>query len=183
MPVNPAKRRPMMSKEYIQGYTGNGKGETTAALGLAFRAAGAVKKVFIAQFVNGKQYSEMEAIEKFITAITIKQYGLGCFIVQKPTEDDIPAARNGLAEITEILNSGDYDVVILDEITIALYYRFFSINEFSNVMKKKNPETKVAFTGRHAPPELIEMADLVAEMKEVKYYYTNGIEARKGIEY
>jgi cob(I)alamin adenosyltransferase len=173
----------MPSEGYIQVYTGNGKGKTTAALGLALRAAGAGKKVYFAQFIKGRPYSETKSVEKFSPAITIKQYGLGCFIVEKPTEDDILAARNGLAEVTEILKSGDYDVVVLDEATIALYYRLFSTGEFLDVLKNKNPETEVVVTGRYAPPELIEMADLVTEMKEVKHYYNKGIEARKGIEY
>lgn len=173
----------MASKGYIHVYTGNGKGKTTAALGLALRAVGASKKVFIAQFIKGKPYSEIEAVEKFVPEITIKQFGLGCFIVEKPTEADILAARNGLAEVAEILKSEKYELVVLDEATIALYYQLFSIDGFLNVLKNKNQKTEVVITGRYAPPELIEMADLVTEMKEVKHYYTKGIEARKGIEF
>jgi len=173
----------MTSKGYIHVYTGNGKGKTTAALGLALRAAGAGKKVFFAQFVKGKPYSEIEAVEKFVPEIVIKQFGLGCFIVEKPTKADIQAAQTGLAEVTEILKSKKYDVVVLDEATIALYYQLFSIDEFLDVLKNKKPETEVVVTGRYSPPELIEVADLVTEMKEVKHYYTKGIEARKGIEY
>ena len=173
----------MNTKGYIQVYTGNGKGKTTAALGLALRAAGAGKKVFFAQFIKGKPYSEIEAVRKFVPDITIEQYGLGCFIVEKPTEADIRAARDGLADVTKILESGQFDVVVLDEATIALYYRLFSIEEFLKVLKNKNPGTEVVVTGRYAPQELIELADLVTEMKEVKHYYTKGIEARKGIEF
>ncbi len=173
----------MSDKGYIHVYTGNGKGKTTAALGLALRAVGAGKKVFFAQFVKGKTYSEIEAVRKFVRGITIKQYGLGCFIIEKPTEADIQAARKGLTEVADILKSEKYNVVILDEANIALYYQLFSIDEFLDVLKNKNPETEVVVTGRYAPPKLIEMADLVTEMKEVKHYYTNGIEARKGIEY
>ena len=173
----------MKSKGYIQVYTGNGKGKTTAAFGLALRAVGAGKKVFFAQFIKGRTYSEIEAVKKFVPDITIKQYGLGCFIVEKPTEADIRAARNGFAEVAKILKSEKYDMVVLDEATIALYYQLFSIDEFLDVLKKKNPETEVVVTGRYAPAELIKMADLVTEMKEVKHYYTIGIEARKGIEF
>jgi cob(I)alamin adenosyltransferase len=173
----------MASKGYIQVYTGNGKGKTTAALGLALRAVGAGKKVFFSQFIKGKPSSEMEAVEKFNPDITIKQYGLGCFVIEKPTEADIQAAQTGLAEVTGILKSGDYDVVVLDEATIALYYKLFSIDEFLNVLKMKKPEAEVVITGRYAPPELIEIADLVTEMQEVKHYYNKGIEARKGIEF
>jgi cob(I)alamin adenosyltransferase len=173
----------MKSKGYIQVYTGNGKGKTTAAFGLALRAVGAGKKVFFAQFIKGRTYSEIEAVKKFVPDITIKQYGLGCFIVEKPTEADIQAARKGLSEVADNLKSEKYDMVVLDEANIALYYQLFSIDEFLDVLKNKNPETEVVVTGRYAPPELIEMADLVTEMKEVKHYYNKGIEARKGIEF
>lgn len=173
----------MNRKGFIHVYTGDGKGKTTAALGLALRAVGADKTVFLAQFIKGKIYSEIEAMQKFIPEIAVKQYGLGCFIIEKPTEADIRAARNGLAEVREILRSGQYDVVILDEATIALYYQLFSTEEFLDVLKNKNQGTEVIVTGRYAPKELIEKADLVTEMKEVKHYYTKGIQARKGIEY
>lgn len=173
----------MTSKGYIHVYTGNGKGKTTAALGLALRSVGAKKKVFFAQFIKGKTYSEIEAIRKFVPGITIKQYGLGCFIIEKPTEADIQAALRGLVAVTDILKSGKYDVVVLDEATIALHYQLFSIDKFLDILKKKNPKTEIVVTGRYAPQELIEMADLVTEMKEVKHYYTKGIEARKGIEF
>jgi cob(I)alamin adenosyltransferase len=177
------KHETMNPMGFIHVYTGNGKGKTTAALGLALRAAGADKKVFFAQFIKGKPYSEVEAVQKFIPGITIKQYGLGCFIIERPTEADIRAACKGLAEIAEILKTGQYDIVILDEATIALYYQLFSINEFLDVLRGKKPETEVIITGRYAPQELIEKADLVTEMKEVKHYYTRGIQARRGIEY
>lgn len=173
----------MTSKGYIQVYTGNGKGKTTAAFGLALRAVGAGKKVFFAQFIKGKTYFEIEAVQKFVPGITIQQYGLGCFIVEQPTESDIRAARKGLAEVAEILKSGKYDVVILDEATIALYYELFSTDELLYILKNKKWKTEIIITGRYAPPELIEMADLVTEMKEVKHYYSKGVEARKGIEY
>jgi cob(I)alamin adenosyltransferase len=170
-------------KGYIQVYTGNGKGKTTAALGLALRAAGAGKKVYFAQFVKGKTYSEIKAILKYLPDITIKQYGRGCFIVKAPTSEDIEAARNGLDTVAEIVESGKYDLVVLDEATIAIYYELFSVSELIGVLLRKPEETEVVVTGRYAPEELIEFADLVTEMKQVKHYYTKGIQARKGIEY
>lgn len=170
-------------KGYIHLYTGKGKGKTTAAFGLALRAAGAGEKVFFAQFVKGKSYSEIEAVQKYIPDITIKQYGLGCFIVKTPTEKDIDAAREGLAEVSCILASGKYDMVVLDEASIAVYYNLFSVEELIEAIKKKKEETEIIITGRYAPEKLIEMADLVTEMKEVKHYYTSGVEARKGIDY
>jgi len=168
---------------YIQIYTGNGKGKSTAAFGLALRAAGAGKKTFIAQFVKGKIYSELEAIRKFIPLITIKQYGRGCFIKQQPVQEDIDVARAGLKEVKEIIHSGEHDLVILDEANIALYYNLFTSNELITILKSKPSATEIVITGRYAPPELIEIADLVTEMKEIKHYYLNGVEAREGIEF
>lgn len=170
-------------KSYIQVYTGNGKGKTTAAFGLALRAVGAGKKVYFAQFVKGKTYSEIEAVQKFLPLITIKQYGLGCFIVREPTPDDIQSAGDGLVEVTAIMQSGDYDLVVLDEANIAVFYKLFTVNELILAIQKRNPKTEIVVTGRYAAPELIEIADLVTEMMEIKHYYNNGVDARVGIEY
>ena len=170
-------------KRYIQIYTGNGKGKTTAALGQAVRAAGAGMKVYFAQFVKGKPYSEISMIENRIPEITIKQYGLGCFIVDKPSLEDINAARKGLQEIEDIIISGEYDMIVLDEVTIALYYKLFSVDDVIKVLQIKPNKTEIVITGRYAPDELIEIADLVTEMKEVKHYYNMGVEAREGIEF
>ena len=167
----------------LQVYTGTGKGKTTAALGLALRAVGAGKKVYFAQFVKGKIYSEIDAINRYIPEITVKQYGRGCFIVNEPTLEDIQAAKEGLEEVGAVIRSGKYDVVVLDEATIALHYKLFSVEELIAVLQEKHEETEIAITGRYAPEELIEIADLVTEMKEIKHYYTKGISARKGIEY
>ncbi len=168
---------------YIHIYTGNGKGKTTAALGLAIRAIGAKKKVFFAQFVKGQAYSEVNTIQKYLPDITIKQYGLDCFIYQEPTKADIDAARKGLEEVAKIIASGDYDVVVLDEANIAIYYQLFSVNELIDVLKNKAKHCEVVITGKYAHQDLIDFADLVTEMKEIKHYYQKGIAARKGIEY
>ena len=168
---------------YIQIYTGNGKGKTTAAFGLSLRAVGAGKKVFFAQFVKGKTYSEIDAVAHFLPDITIQQYGRGCFIYEDPTQADIDAAQNGLREVAKIIQSGRYDVVVLDEANIALYYKLFTVEQLMDVMRKKLPQTEIIVTGRYAPKELVDMADLVTEMKEVKHYYQSGVQARKGIEY
>ncbi len=170
-------------KGYIQLYTGDGKGKTTAAFGLCLRAVGAGKKVFFAQFVKGKIYSEIEAVNKFLPGITIKQYGRGCFIVKQPGQKDIEAAQTGLKEVAEIIQSGEYDLVVLDEANIALYYNLFSIDSLIEIIASKAEETEIVITGRYAPQELIDVANLVTEMKEVKHYYYDGVEARKGMEY
>lgn len=168
---------------YIQVYTGNGKGKTTAAFGLALRAVGAGKKVYFAQFVKGKTYSEIEAVNRFLPDITIKQYGLGCFIVKEPTPDDVHAAQSGLNEMSRIMASGDYDLVVLDEANIAVFFKLFSVEALIGAIQNRHPKTEIVVTGRYAAPELVEMADLVTEMTEVKHYYMHGVEARKGIEY
>ncbi len=167
---------------YIHLYTGNGKGKTTAAIGLAVRAAGANKNSFIGQFVKGMHYSELVSLKRF-PEITVKQYGLNCFIVNKPTQNDIEAARTGFNEISKIIINNSYNIVVLDEVCIAIYYRLISVNEVLDLLNKKPPEMEIILTGRYAPQELIEAADLVTEMKEIKHYYNQGIEARKGIEY
>lgn len=168
-------------KGYIQVYTGNGKGKTTAAIGLALRASGAGRRVYIGQFVKGMHYSELDILPS-IENVCLKQYGRGCFIYSKPAEEDYEAALNGLSEIEGVLESGDYDVVILDEANIALYYGLFSWEELKRILVKRACHVEVVITGRYAPQELIDMADLVTEMREIKHYYTRGIEARSGIE-
>ena len=169
-------------KGYVQVYTGDGKGKTTAALGLALRAAGAGLRTYIGQFVKGMHYSELESLKRFSDLITIRQYGRDCFIYKEPDEEDIRAAREGLEEAREALNSGKYDLVILDEATIAIYYNLFSIEEFLELIRGKPKNVEMIITGRRADPRIIEMADLVTEMKEIKHYYQKNVQARDGIE-
>lgn len=172
----------MMEKGYIQVYTGDGKGKTTAAMGLALRAAGAGLKVFIGQFVKGMHYSELDALKRYDDCITVKQFGRGCFIHNKPSKEDIEAARKGLEEVAGIFTAGLYDVVILDEASIALYYNLFTLDELLHVLSGKKEHVEVVITGRRASQKLVEAADLVTEMKEVKHYYQKGVQARTGIE-
>lgn len=167
---------------YIQVYTGNGKGKTTAALGLALRAVGAGLKVLIAQFVKGVEYSELKSIERLSDSITLKQYGLGFFVNREPNKEDVRVAREGLKEIQEIMCSGMYDLVILDEANIATYYDLFSVEDLLDFIRAKPEKVELVITGRMADPRIIESADLVTEMKEVKHYYHSGVKARVGIE-
>ena len=171
-----------MKKGCVHIYTGNGKGKTTAALGLSIRALGAEQKVFFAQFVKGKHYSEISALRNHPN-IAIKQYGLRCFIKKKPTLEDQLAAQKGLREVVLILKRGMHDLVVMDEVFIALYYNLFDVKDVINIIKHKPVNLELLLTGRKAPNELIEMADIVTEMIEVKHYYNKGVEARKGIEY
>ncbi|MDD5722257.1 MAG: cob(I)yrinic acid a,c-diamide adenosyltransferase [Syntrophales bacterium] len=169
-------------KGYVHVYTGDGKGKTTAAFGLALRAAGAGLKVYIAQFVKGMKYSELNAMEKLKEVITVKQYGRDCFIYRDPEPEDIQAAREGLQEVREIMCSGEYQVIILDEANIATYYNLFSVDNLLDFIRAKPEEVELVITGRRADPRVIEEADLVTEMKEIKHYYQNGVQARDGIE-
>lgn len=169
-------------KGYVQVYTGDGKGKTTAALGLALRAAGAGLKVYVAQFVKGMKYSEINILDKLSDSILLKQYGRRFFINRTPDEKDIRAAREGLKEAREIMRSGEYQVIILDEATIATHYNLFSVEELLDFIRTKPEDVELVITGRMADPRVIEAADLVTEMKEVKHYYQNGVKARDGIE-
>jgi cob(I)alamin adenosyltransferase len=169
-------------KGYVQVYTGNGKGKTTAALGLAIRAAGAGLPVLIAQFVKGMDYSELGALRKFADLITLRRYGRDCFIYQKPTREDIMAARRGLEEVREAVCSGSYPLVILDEANIATYYDLFSVDELLSLIDSRPQGVELVITGRYADERIVQKADLVTEMREVKHYYQRGVQARAGIE-
>lgn len=171
----------MAEKGYIHVYTGNGKGKSTAAFGLAIRAALSGKRVFIGQFVKDMKYSET-AISDFVKNITIEQLGKGCFISKDPTEEDQRVAGHALKHCNELMTSGYYDVMILDEITIALHYGLISLEEVLAGLKSRAPHVEVIITGRYAPEALIEYADLVTEMVEIKHYYKEGVLSRKGID-
>lgn len=170
-----------MQKGYIQVYTGNGKGKTTAALGLSLRAVCAGKKVYFAQFVKGMDYSELNA-GKYLPGFKMKQYGRNCFIYKNPAEEDIRDAQEGLKECACIMESGDYDLVVMDEINIALHYGLVKAEEVMEALDRRSKKVEVVMTGRYAKDEIIEKADLVTEMKEVKHYYKTGLMARVGIE-
>jgi len=169
-------------KGYCHVYTGNGKGKTTAAFGLALRAVGAGYRVYIGQFVKGMEYSELSAFRSLGDAVTVRQFGRGCFIDGAPVAEDIAAARKGLQEIKEVLASGRYQVVILDEANIATRYGLISVEELLDLITGKPDPVELVITGRDADPRVIEAADLVTEMKEIKHYYKKGVQARKGIE-
>ncbi|MDN5347939.1 MAG: cob(I)alamin adenosyltransferase [Clostridia bacterium] len=172
-----------LGKGYVQVYTGNAKGKTTAALGLAFRAMGRGLKTYIGQFMKGQYYSELKSVEMVQPYITIEQYGKDTFIhVQGPTEEDVRMAREGLAKARQAMLSGKYDIVVFDEINTAHYFRLISTEEMLDIIAAKPDGVEIIFTGRYAPPEVIEKADLVTEMVEVKHYYRAGVPAREGIE-
>ena len=166
----------------IQVYTGNGKGKTTASLGLALRAAGAGLKVYIGQFIKGKNYSELKALQK-IKNVKIEQFGRGCFIRKMPDKKDIALAGKGLQKIEKIIAQGIYDVLILDEINIALNLNLLKLEDVISLIKRTPRKTELILTGRYAHHRILSLADLVSEIKEVKHYFKKGMKARKGIEY
>ena len=168
-------------KGYVQVYTGDGKGKTTAALGLSLRAVCAGKNVFFGQFVKGREYSELKAV-KFLPNFTMEQFGRPEFIHGKPSQADIDNARKGINKIKKIVNDGKYDIVVLDEANIAMYYNLFALDDLLEIIANKPEHVELIITGRKAPEKLIEIADLVTEMKEIKHYYQKGVLARKGIE-
>lgn len=173
-----------LQKGYVQVYTGNGKGKTTAALGLAFRAMGRGLKTYIGQFMKGQEYSELKSAQMCKPYITIKQYGKDTFIhVQNPPlEEDVKMAREGLEKAKEAMKSGQYDIVVFDEINTAHFFNLITTEEMLEIIDSKPDRVEVIFTGRYAPQAVIDAADLVTEMLEIKHYYTKNVHARDGIE-
>ena len=167
---------------YTQVYTGNGKGKTTAAIGLAVRAAGAGLKVFIVQFIKMGDYSEIKALQRFSDLITVEQFGLGRFIKGKPTPEDIEAAQKGLERVKAVMASDEYNIVIMEEANVAANVGLFAVNDLLKIIHNKPDDMELVITGRGASSRIIETADLVTEMKEIKHYYQAGVRARVGIE-
>ena len=169
----------------IQVYTGNGKGKTTAALGLACRAVGHGYTAFMIQFMKGNiDYGELETARKLAPYLTIRQMGRECFVNREhPDPEDIRLAHEALALAKTIIASGEYDIVILDEINVAMDFGLISTQEVIQLMDEERPaHVELILTGRYAPPEIIEQADLVTDMVEVKHYYHRGVQSREGIE-
>lgn len=173
-----------LTQGYVQVYTGNGKGKTTAALGQAIRAAGYGLKTYIVQFMKEYPYSELKGLKELKDYITIEQYGGDEFVYRKelPDKKEIDKARQGLARAKAKMLSGIFDIVILDEVCVAIYFGLFTDEEILTFIKQKPDHVEIILTGRYCPDKLIERAELVTEMKEIKHYYQDGIAARKGIE-
>jgi cob(I)alamin adenosyltransferase len=172
-----------LGRGYVHIYTGNGKGKTTAALGLSLRAAGAGLRVVIAQFAKGIETNEIKALRKFTGRITVRQFGTRSLIKRNPSKIDRTLALRGLASAEKIMAGGRYDVVILDELCVACHFNLVPVQRVVELIRNRPKNVEVIITGRNAPPELIEAADVVTEMRDVKHYFTKGIRARRGIEY
>lgn len=194
----------MLEKGYVQVYTGDGKGKTTAAIGLAIRALGAGHRVLLLQFMKSRCYSEHDILPGISPNLTLETLGKPCFVVPEgsvpdeelarwhdevvvfppgqPPADYVALVAGGLERAREAVTGGEYDLVILDEIVVALHFGLASWEQLRRVIAERREGVELVLTGRGAPPELLEMADLVTEMGETKHYYARGVEARKGIE-
>ncbi|HPQ44700.1 MAG TPA: cob(I)yrinic acid a,c-diamide adenosyltransferase [Syntrophales bacterium] len=164
--------------------TGNGKGKTTSALGQALRAVGHGCTVYMIQFMKGKKYGEVLAAEKYLPNMTIEQYGLDSFVMRdNPAPVDVELARDGFERAREIIASNAYDMVILDEMNVVLDFKLVPLDNVLNMITTKPEGLTLILTGRYAPPEIVEMADMVSEIREIKHHYASGIKSRAGIEY
>lgn len=177
--------RPVPSVEAgtIQLYTGNGKGKTTAALGAALRAVGHGKRAAMVQFMKGRLYGELEAA-KALKGLVIEQYGRDEFVDAKnPDPIDVELAEKGWRRAEELVCDEALDVLILDEINVAVSFKLIPLERVIEFMKRKPRGLELILTGRYAPAAMIDLADTVTEMKEIKHHYSRGVQARKGIEY
>jgi cob(I)alamin adenosyltransferase len=175
---------PKLKKGLVQVYTGDGKGKTTAAFGLALRAIGRGLKVYIIQFIKGGfDYGELYVIDK-LPNVTLRAFGRGRFVVeQPPPKEDVRLAEEALELAEKVIKSGEHDVVILDEVNVALHLKLISLERVLELIKSKPKHVELILTGRYAPKEIIEIADLVTEMREIKHPYKRGYQARMGIEF
>ena len=183
---SPTVKKPTIktAKGLVIVITGNGKGKTTAAFGQALRAIGQGYKVFVLQFMKGRKYGEFIAAEKYLPHLTIRMSGLDSFVMRdNPAAIDIELAQKGLDMSKKVIKSGKYDMVILDEINVALDFKLIALTEVIELINNKPSNLDLILTGRYAPPEIIELADTVSEIKEIKHHYAAGIKDRAGIEY
>jgi cob(I)alamin adenosyltransferase len=172
-----------LEKGYVHIYTGDGKGKTTAALGMTLRAAGAGLKVLIIQFMKGQHYSEITALEKLAPLVEVIQTGRSHCIRREEVEAiDREEAMKGIYRARQALEESDFDMLILDEILVAHWFGLVSTKEILSLITDRPAHIELVLTGRRAPAEIVQRADLVTEMLDIKHYYTSGVQARKGIE-
>lgn len=173
-----------LKKGYIQIYTGNGKGKTTAAIGLAVRAAGSGLKTYFAQFMKEYPYSEIKILKSLNNFIQLEQFGTDEFVYKKipPSEEHKLKIKNGLDAALAKMKSREFDLVILDEILVSIYFELINENDVLNFIHEKPDTVELILTGRYCPESILEHADLITEMKEIKHYYKKGVLSRKGID-
>ena len=194
----------VFSRGYVQVYTGNGKGKTTAAIGLAVRALGAGKKVLFLQFMKDKAYSEHNILPKISPNLKLHTLGKPFFVARKedldsetlerwegkcvffepgkPPQEYLHLMKQGLDMALDGVISGEYDLVVLDEINVAVYFELIKVDDVVKLIKRKGPQVELVLTGRNCPQAVMDLANLVTEMREIKHYYKEGVEARIGIE-
>lgn len=173
-----------LSQGLIQVYTGDGKGKTTCALGLALRAVGQGFKVAMLQFMKGRKTGESQAAARLAPEMTLKFFGRpGLVNLKAPAPDDLARVREAWAAAKQVLAAGEHDLVILDEINLALAHGLIPLEEALAALRQRPPWVEVVLTGRRAPQALIDLADLVTEMVPRKHYYQAGVKARRGIEW
>ena len=168
----------------VQVYTGDGKGKTTAALGLALRAVGHGLTIHVIQFMKGSpNYGELSSVER-LPGFVIEQCGRDEFVDREnPAPVDVEMAQEGLKRAREVLTGGASDVVILDELNVALDFGLVSLDDVLGLIAARPPHVELILTGRSAHPEVMKAADLVSEVLSIKHHYNDGVEAREGIEY
>jgi cob(I)alamin adenosyltransferase len=176
--------KPKLEKGLVQVYTGDGKGKTSASFGAALRAIGRDMKVYIIQFIKGGfDYGEMYVTDR-LPNLTLSAFGRGKFIIESPpAQEDVKQAQKGFELARKVVESGKYDLVVLDEINVALSLKMIKVDEVLQLIRSKPKHVEIILTGRGAPQQIIDAADLVTEMKEIKHPYTKGVPSRKGIEY
>jgi len=174
-----------LSRGLIQVYTGDGKGKTTCALGLALRAVGQGFKVYMVQFMKGRETGEANAAaDRLAPDMTLRYFGRpGLVNLRAPDPEDLALVREAWDLARQVIVAGEHDLVILDEINLALTFKLVALAEALKVLRERPPWVEVVLTGRQAPPELVELADLVTEMRPLKHYYEAGVKARRGIEW
>ncbi len=176
--------RKRLEQGHIQVYTGDGKGKTTCAFGLALRAVGQGLQVYFIQFLKGQETGEMRAAQRLAPELTLRGFGRPVLVnLKNPAPEDLALAREGLDLARRVIAAGDHDLVILDEINVALAYNLIPLGEVLDMVRRRPPQVEVVLTGRAAPPEIIEAADLVTEMAPRKHYWEAGVKARRGIEW
>jgi cob(I)alamin adenosyltransferase len=164
--------------------TGKGKGKTTSAFGQALRAVGQGYKVFVVQFMKGRKYGEFKAAKKYLPDLTVRLSGLDSFVMRdNPAAVDMELAQKGMESAQKAIKSGKYQMVILDEINVALDFKLIDLNEVVELIKNRPAGLDLILTGRYAPKEIIKLANTVSEIKEIKHHYNAGIKDRAGIEY
>lgn len=169
-----------MERGYVHVYTGDGKGKTTAALGLVIRALGAGLSVCVVQFIKSMEYHELRTLRGL--GVPVHQFGRGCFITGEPAAEDRELAQRGVAFARELMTRGGLDLLVLDEINVTIPLKLLQTAEVLDLVRAKPAGLELVCTGRGAPPELMAAADLVTEMVNVRHYYDAGVPARDGIE-